>query len=130
MGTSSKGGGGYSPPAFTPPADNSAIFQSTLDNYQRNMENMIQQSQLGFEQQLSALSQNTPDVPSYESSLPTIIGSEAANMDWAAKNEELKKKMQADFALEQAKRQSAMSTIITSPLLDEEDPTTTGSILR
>jgi len=60
--------------------------------------------------------------------LPEI--SKAADVDWAEKQQQLQKKMQAAFNLDEARRKGRMDTILSSPLLDDEDAKTTDSLLK
>lgn len=125
MGTA-KGGAMQAPPSYMPNIDNSAQFESTLNSYRMQSEQALQQNQLMFQNELANLQSSNEE---FQSNLPSIIGSDAADIDWAAKSDELKKKMAADFVTQQALKKSRMSTIITSPLLDEEEPMTSASIL-
>jgi len=49
-------------------------------------------------------------------------------VDWTEKQEQLAKKMQGDYALE-ADRKGRLETVLTSPLLDEEDAMVDSSVL-
>lgn len=62
------------------------------------------------------------------SSLTTPITTQ--EVDWTEKNAELANKMSANYDLEAARRKGVQDTILTSPILDEEDePNLTGSVL-
>ena len=79
-----------------------------------------------FATQLSALEDSNSE---FVAGLPSILGADQADIDWEAKAAELKKKMEAGYASDQANRKGRLSTLLTSPLLSEDDPLTTNSIL-
>lgn len=58
---------------------------------------------------------------------PTIY--RGPEIDWTEKNQQLAAKARADFKSDSAKKKGRKSTILTSPLLDEESPDTTESLL-
>jgi hypothetical protein len=60
---------------------------------------------------------NTP--PPAIKSAPTI--------DWGAKQNEIAKQSQSDVQEELRKRRGRASTVLTSPLVNEEDPTTVAA---
>ena len=47
-------------------------------------------------------------------------------IDWTEKNQEIANKARADFELDQSRRKGREDTILTSPLLDEQEVTTTS----
>jgi hypothetical protein len=117
-------GGGASPPQYDIP-DNSAMMNSALQSTQANMQNMMLSSQQLLQQQLGSI----VDEENYESNLPDIIGSQAAETDWQKKMDEIKAKSAADYSEKQRLKKGRASTILTSPLLDNSDPTTSKSII-
>ena len=50
-------------------------------------------------------------------------------IDWTEQQDQLAQKSKADYHLEQLRRKGRGDTILTSPLLDDEDVDVTGSIL-
>ena len=58
-----------------------------------------------------------PDIPNVEP------------IDWTEKQMQIAAKMSAETALEQAQKKGVTGTILTSPLLDEEEPDLTASPL-
>lgn len=124
---SGKSGGSYQlPPSTYTMPDNSAATQLALQSYQSSINSILQSTRDTVTSQLAALEQQSYD---YTSSLPEIIGAEAAKTDWAAKAEELKAKMAAEYEADKAKKTGRTDTILTSPLLDQQDAVTTSSIL-
>ena len=122
----SKGGSMVAPPNYIAPVDNSMEFQNSLQQYEMQSQQMLQQSQFQFENQLRELQSNNEE---YTSKLPTLLGTDAANVDWEKQSQELKDKMEAQYAADEARKKGRSSTILTSPLLDSEDPSTSRSIL-
>ena len=100
------------PPAYTPMPDTSAQdammqqFMMQLTGLQGQMANM-----------------QTPQLPQ----MPEIEREPLVN--WAEKNKELLNKAKGDYGVDIARRKGRSDTILTSPLLDEEDATTTTSII-
>jgi len=74
-----------------------------------------------FAQRMQNTQANMPQLPEI---------SKAADVDWAEKQQQLQKKMQAAFNLDEARRKGRMDTILSSPLLDDEDAKTTDSLLK
>lgn len=119
------GGASYTPPNYSVP-DMSGFYNTALSSFQNNMAMALSQTQSNLQQQLANWQSNQEE---YTSSLPEVIGSQAAEVDWAAKSEELKNKMKADYEVDKASRVGRLNTVLTSPLLDVSSPTTTGSLL-
>lgn len=67
-----------------------------------------------------------PQMPALPA-VPTVF--RAPIIDWTEKQGQLNQKMKADYNVDQTRRKNRTDTILTSPLLDEEDATTTGSVL-
>lgn len=62
---------------------------------------------------------NDPIIP------PTVY--RAPEVDWSEQQEQLAAKVRADYNVEEARRRTRSDTILTSPLLDEEDANVWGS---
>lgn len=97
------------PPAYTPPPPNN-------DEIMMQYMNSIMSMQAGMASQIPQL----PPTPEIERD-PII--------NWAEKNEELIAKSKADYNVDKARRKGRFDTILTSPLLDDEDPETTASLI-
>jgi outer membrane biogenesis lipoprotein LolB len=122
-----KGGGMVAPPNYTPNTDSTTQqFQMALDSYKSQTDLALQSNESSFKQQLQSLQASNDQ---YLSSLPTILGTDAADMDWEKQAAELKKKMESQYEADEAKKKSRTATILTSPLLDYQDPITANSIL-
>jgi len=76
-------------------------------------------------QMMSMVSQQTamPQLPE----APQVF--EEPEINWREKQEELRNKLKGEETLNQAKKKNRQDTILTSPLLDEEEAETTGSLL-
>jgi hypothetical protein len=83
----------------------------------------LMQTQMMTMQQIQQSAPQMPDLPL----LPQIAS--APTIDWAEKQEQLSAKQKADYHLDRARKKGAQDTVLTSPLLDDEDPKVTGSIL-
>ena len=121
------GKGGSAPPAPTMPQQDF----SGLENMMAGFENMmmgamgsIAQAQMAAQQQqadmMATMNMNMPSLP--EAVRDPII-------DWTEQQEKLSNKARADYSLDQARRKGRQDTILTSPLLDDEEPNITGSVL-
>jgi len=115
----------YTAPSYSVP-DMSGYYNTALTSFQNNMTSALSQAQMQMQNQMNTWQNNQEE---YSSSLPEVIGSEAAGVDWEKKSEELKAKMKADYELDKANRVGKLSTVLTSPLLDTSTPVTTGSLL-
>ncbi len=79
---------------------------------------------------LSNMPQPTvPAPPAPPQQIPVPMPTRTPEVDWTDKHKQLASKMKADYSLDRARKISLTDTIVTSPLLDEEDPMTTGSLL-
>jgi len=96
-------GGSNTAPVYTPPPQ------------EMNFEPMM--AAMG-EMMLMASSMNAPK---YEPP-PAII--EAPTIDWTAKQKEVASKANIDITEEMKRRRGRASTVLTSPLVNEEDPLT------
>lgn len=123
-----KSSASYSQPAYTVP-DMSSQFNTTLQAYKSSMDNTLAISQMALQQNLDSWIQEQES--SLPSSSPTqsVSGVDMANVDWKEKQEELKKKMTADYTNQKAKMVGTLDNILSSPLLDNMLPDTTSSSL-
>ena len=62
-----------------------------------------------------------------DSALPDIYRDPV--IDWSEKQEQLRQKASAEYSLDQVRRKGRTDTVLTSPLLDDEEADVTGSIL-
>jgi len=106
-----KGSAPSPPPAATIPSDNTdAKLQEQM------MQAMMMMSAGG----------GIPAAPAIPA-MPAI--SKPLDIDWSEKTEQLSEKMKADYHLNQLRRHGMAQSVHTSPLVDEEEPDTTKSIL-
>lgn len=119
------GGGSYTPPNYSVP-DMSGMYNTALNSFQNNMQMTLAQTQQNMQNQMNTW-QNSQE--EYTSNLPDVIGSQAADVDWAKKSQELKDKMKADYEIDKSTKVGRSGTVLTSPLLDTSTPITTGSLL-
>lgn len=73
--------------------------------------------------EMQAALNSQPDM----STLPTT--STVESVDWTEKNKELAARAKADYGLEKAQKVGRLDTVMTSPLLDDEETSTTKSVL-
>lgn len=93
-------GGGETIPAYTPPSPE-----------------IDYEAMIGMMGEMMIMSQmNTPQYAP-----PPAITSEPA-VDWAARQKELQTKVDADVTAELRRKRGRASTVLTSPLVNEEDP--------
>jgi hypothetical protein len=83
----------------------------------------LMQTQMMTMQQIQQSAPQMPDLPQ----MPQVAS--APTIDWTEKQAQLSAKQKADYHLDRARRKGAQDTVLTSPLLDDEDPNVTGSIL-
>ena len=103
-----KGGSEAAPaPMMPPPQDNSAEIMSMMAGMMGMMQNMPQ----------------APSLPE----MPTIQREPQVN--WQERQDQLLAKSKADYNTEVDSKKGRSDTILTSPMLDEEDPSTTQSLL-
>lgn len=76
-------------------------------------------------QMMAMVSQQTalPQLPQ----TPSVFAE--PDINWREKQEELRNKIKGDESLADDKRKNRVDTVLTSPLLDEEDAITTKSLL-
>ena len=83
----------------------------------------LMQTQMMTMQQIQQSAPQMPDLPQ----MPQVAS--APTIDWTEKQAQLSAKQKADYHLDRARKKGAQDTVLTSPLLDDEDPNVTGSIL-
>lgn len=122
-----KGGSAPAPPPVTMPQQNMAGFESMMMNFENMMMgamgSMVSAQQAAAQQQadmMATMNMSMPELPAVERD-PII--------DWTEQQAQLANKAKADYNLDQARRRGRQDTILTSPLLDEEDPELGGSVL-
>ena len=116
-----KGGGDSAPPPMPTqqPQDNSGEIMAAM----MGMMEMMNASSMSMMHQAQAQPPQLPPMPQ----VPEIARQPV--VDWTDKQEQLAAKAKADYNVEQARRKGRSETILTSPLLDEDDATVTGSVL-
>jgi hypothetical protein len=115
-----KGGSDSSPPPMMPmqqPQDNSAEMMAMMMGM---MEAMSMNSMAMMEQVQQPQLPPMPQIP--EIAREPVI-------DWTEKQDQLAAKAAADYNLSETRRKARTDTVLTSPLLEEEDATVTGSVL-
>lgn len=100
-----------------PPAVDNTAPQQNLDQTYQMMAAMMQQQN----QVMQAMANQPPPILPQA---PPIVN--AVDVDWTEKNKQLAEKARADYNLEKARQKGRTDTILTSPLLDEEQPLTTS----
>lgn len=113
-----KGGGDSAPPPMPmQPQDNSgetmAMMMGMMEAMSANSMAMMHQAQ-------------APQLPPMPQ-IPEIAREPV--IDWTEKQAQLAAKAKADYNIDQTRRKGRSDTILTSPLLDEDDATVTGSVL-
>ena len=118
----SKGSAAPPTPQMAPAPDMSPYLGAMME-----MMGVMQESTAALMEQMMSMQMQTPQLPP----IPDIQVPEVERdpeIDWTEKQEQLASRMRADYALE-ADRKGRMETILTSPLLDEEDASVSGSVL-
>ena len=127
-----KGGGGDSTPPPMPQAPDMSgqmmamnemmmsVMNGMMNSTASMMEHMGAQAQAQQESMMASLEMNMPGLPDVYRD-PTI--------DWTEAQGQLNQKAKADFHADQMRRKGRTDTILTSPLLDDEEANVTGSIL-
>lgn len=67
--------------------------------------------------------------PTMPETLTEPVLERTADIDWTEKQSQLNQKMKADYNVDEARRKGRGDTVLTSPLLDEEEANVSGSIL-
>ena len=117
-GKGSKGSSAPPPQQMPAAPDTEAMMAGMMKMFSGMMEGQMMAMQ--------NMQQNMPQMPDLPP-MPPI--SSAPTIDWTEKQEQLAAKQKADYHLDQARRKGSQDTVLTSPLLDDEDPEVTGSIL-
>ena len=104
---------------YTPaPVDTSATDAMTAQ---------MQQMMSVLPQMMASISQMTSQIQApQQTPLPEIF--RTPEVDWSEKHEQLRAKTKADYALDTA-RKGVGDTVHTSPFLDDDEASTTGSVL-
>ena len=110
-----------SQPPEPPAVDNSGMEQQ-LAMMQEAMGAMMEFSMSSMEQ-VTAMANQPPPMPE----IPQIMREPI--IDWAEKNAQLKAKSKADFGVDSARRKGRQDTIVTSPLLDDDETNVTPSLI-
>jgi len=115
MGTSGKGAQPSPPPVMGPEQDSSELMLMQMQ--------MMQQAMAQSAMAAAAIPQAPPmaQVPEIYTS-PTV--------DWSDKIKQISSRMKGEDAIENARRIGRAQTILSSPLLDEEEAVTTDSLLE
>lgn len=116
------------PPPAQPMVDNSAQMQAavagmqeSMYGYMAQMRNMLQNNQANQTALISSMMSSMPSAPEIE---------REPEIDWAEEQERLYRQSLADYNLDSARRKGRADTILTSPLLDEEEESgVMGSVL-
>ena len=116
-----KGGGDAAPPPMMPMQDNSADMMAVMLEVMGGMGEFMASSMESTSNMMANL--QMPEMPA--TPLPARVG----DIDWTEKQKNLAAKMKADYGVDQGRKKTRTGTVLTSPLLDEEDATTTGSVL-
>jgi len=91
------------------------------------MEGMMAQAAAQQESMASMqLLMNAPELPQMPS-MPALF--ETPDIDWTEKQDQLAAKAKADWNVDAARRKTRGDTVLTSPLLDDDDASVTGSVL-
>lgn len=99
------------PPVSEPPAMDMGMYMQMMNSAMMNQQAMMADASSQYQ---------LPDTPEPYTS---------PDIDWAEKNKELSNKAKADFEDSTAKKKGRSSTILTSPLADDEEADTTKSVL-
>ena len=109
-----KGGGQQAAPAI-PDNGMAEMMAAYSQSMSQTMSSMMEM--------MATISQQQPSLPQ----MPALY--QAPEIDWTEERGKLAKKMKADTALERARKTTRNSTVLTSPLLDDEEPSTTSTLL-
>jgi len=99
------------------------MMGTMMSGMMQGMSQMMQESmtaQQGMMEQMNASMMQMPEMPeAYRN----------PEVDWSETTEDLAKKASAEYSVDDARRKGTGDTVLTSPLLDEEEEDVTGSIL-
>lgn len=93
----------------------------TQDEYMAQVEAMMGGMMEAMAASMAALQSQQPELPSMPQSEST------PSIDWKEKMDQLQNKMRADYTTETERKKGRLDTIHTSPLLLEEDISTTDT---
>ena len=105
------------PPAATP-TDNSAL----MGQMQQMIQGMMAMQGASMAQ-IAKMSQQNQMPP-----IPEVLTQ--PEVDWSEKASQLRNRMSANYALDRARKIGQQDTVLTSPLLDDEDPNLTSPIVE
>ena len=113
------GGKGRDTSAPTMPVQNNdgemmQMMQAMMGSMMGSMESM---------NQMYMSNMQPPELPPFPS-IPSM-----PDIDWADQNQKLNEKARADYKNERARKFGRLDTILTSPLLEDEEPELTKSLL-
>ena len=111
------GKGGSTTTVQQPKVDNNAAAEATAGYLASMMQMNGMMNQQMMRQQNQQLLNSVPKVQ------------KAPEMDYSEEQNKLANKAKATYGLDQAKKVGRMATLNSSPLLDEDTPTTTKSVL-
>lgn len=123
MGWGGKGGGDSAPTQAMPVQQQQQQDYTPMIEAMMGMMEGMQMAQMGMMQQMSSQMPELPSVPD----MPVI--DKTPTIDWTEKQDQLLAKTRADYNVDEARRKGVADTVLTSPLLDEEDAFVTGSVL-
>lgn len=117
-----KGGGDSAPPPMPVQQDTGemAAMMANFENMMMGAMSSIAQSQMAM---MELQQPQLPPMPS----IPEVARDPV--IDWTEKQAQLAAKAKADYNVDEARRKGRSDTILTSPILDEDDATVTGSVL-
>jgi len=103
------------------------MMQEMMGGIMEGMQNSMMQAMQQQEAMQNSMQENMLLNMSANMELPEIYRN--PEIDWTGKQEQLSKKASADYNRTQILRKSRLDTVLTSPLLDEEEPNVGGSVL-
>jgi hypothetical protein len=80
----------------------------------------------GMQSQMAQMAAQPPAMPQ----LPPPTESLFSDTDWTEKQQQISQKMKADYALDSARKKSRADTIMTSPLLDDDEADITSPLIQ
>lgn len=126
-----KGGDDYSPPPMPQMPDYSDQMMGMVGMMQEMMGGIMH----GMQGQMASIMENAAQqqeslIAQMNMSMPDIPDAyRDPEVDWGERQDQLSQKAKADYHAGLMRRKSALDTVLTSPLLDEEDPELGGSVL-
>lgn len=109
------------------------MMMGMMGGYMDQMMNFMSEQQASMSEIMNQQNQSMQslaqmDFTSNSNMLPAI--QQPLDIDWTEQQAQLASKMKADYNIDQTRRKSRQDTVLTSPLLDEEDAETTTSLLE